>query len=156
MAERLVSARQPSRTGAFALVLLVFVGLGPLVGSLALWIPVSVMRVVNMGVSHADPVGYFSALAVVLFFGYLIGIVYALIAGLVVAVAGIFMRWNNVLVPVAAAALASLIGPYIPWLYSKLFSGQMDWTGIFPICLIAALVCWFFTRGIVRATWQSA
>lgn len=145
-----------SRGGAFALVLMIFAGLGPLVGSFAVWIFVSAGRAMNMGLVHSDPVGYFSALALVLVFGYLIGIVYALISGLVVAVVGIFMQWNNVLVAIVAAAAASAAGSAIPWIHLRIFTGQMNQLGIFPVCLAAALVCWFVTRGIVRATWQSA
>lgn len=145
-----------SRGGAFVLVLMIFAGLGPLVGSLAVWVFASAGRALNMGLGHSDPVGYFSALALVLVFGYLSGIVYALVSGLVVAVAGIFMRWNNVLVAIVAAVAASVIGSAIPWAHFKIFSGQMNILGIFPVCLTAALVCWFVTRGIVRATWQSA
>jgi hypothetical protein len=148
----------PSRVGAYFLVTVIFLGIGPLVGSLAVWIAASVSKFVaaNGNIGSPGPVGYLAALWLVLFFGYVIGIGYALVAGVLVAVAGIWMRWNNLFVPFVAALAASLIGSYIVTLYN-LRPLTNDWTitGIFPICLVATLVCWYVTRGIVRATWQS-
>jgi hypothetical protein len=121
----------PSRAGSFFVVVVIFVSFGPLVGGLAVWISVSAARLVNIGISN-DPIGYFSMLALILLFCHLVGIVYALIAGIVVASAGIFMRWNNLLVPFLAAAAASLIGPFVPWFYSKLsMTGAMDGIAVF-------------------------
>lgn len=146
----------PSRLGALALVVIIFIGLGPLAGGLAVWIFISVPRVINMGIGHSDPVGYMQVLAFILFFGYVIGIGYALVAGIVVAVAGIWMRWNNLLTPFLAAAIATIVGTYVISLGVPEVMGDTKLPGMFAICLLAALVCWFLTRGIVRATWQDA
>jgi hypothetical protein len=148
-----------SRIGSFFIVIIIFIGLGPLVGSLAVWIAASVSKLVaaDGNIGSPGPVGYFAALWLVLFFGYVIGIGYALVAGILVAVAGIWVRWNNLFVPFMAALAASLIGSYIVTLYYfRPLTNDWTITGIFPICLVATLVCWYVTRGIVRATWQSA
>ncbi|MBY0532576.1 MAG: hypothetical protein K2P86_11460 [Xanthobacteraceae bacterium] len=109
----------------------------------------------NGNIGSPGPVGYLAALWLILFFGYVVGIGYALIAGILVATAGIWGRRNNFLVPAVAALAASALGSYAVTLYFKpMHEGNL--IGVFPICLIATFVCWYFTRGIVRKTWQSA
>jgi hypothetical protein len=149
----IVRTKSLSKTLAFVLVVLVFIVIGPAVGSLSLWTGSNFSALLsgNMNIAY-----FFRGFLFVLMFGYLLGFVFALIAGIFVSIVGIWAKWNNLLVPVIAAGIAALLGIYVS---PALFKAKADIAAtpwLFPICLPAAFVCWFLTRRIVRATWQNA
>jgi hypothetical protein len=79
--------------------LLIFIAIGPLIGSLSLWLGsnFSALSRGNVGIDQ-----FFNGFLFVLVFGYFLGFAFALISGIVVAAAGLWMRWNNFLVPIIA------------------------------------------------------
>jgi hypothetical protein len=97
----------------------------------------------------------FRGLGFVMFIGYLFGWAFALVAGLFVAIAGIFARWNGFLAPVAAAAVSTLSGVLLVPMMFRISADPAGALWFFPTCLLATFICWFLTRGIVRRTWQS-
>jgi hypothetical protein len=143
-----------NKFAALLLTVLVFLVVGPAIGVIAVFIGSGYGEIFRSANHGADIL--FRGFGFVLFFGYIFGWAFALIAGVVVAVAGIWMRWNNFLAPVAAALIATLSGGL---LIPVLFQIQADPGGLawfFPACLLAAFICWLLTRGIVRRTWLSA
>lgn len=140
---------------AFILVILIFAAVGPFVGTLVVFITSNYAEFSKLiqGYSFAS---LFKGFSFVLFLGYIFGSAFAVVAGIFVAVAGIWGKWNNFFVPVAAALVSTLSGAlFIP----VMFSMQADASGFtwfFPACLAATFVCWFLTRPIVRRTWPSA
>jgi hypothetical protein len=139
---------------ALLLTVLIFVVVGPGIGTLAVFIGsgfAEIMRSANYGIDIL-----IRGLGFVMFFGYIFGWAFALVAGLFVAITGIWFRWNSFLAPIAAAVVSTLSGAL---LVPTIFQIRADPSGVtwfFPACLLATLVCWFLTRGIVRKTWQSA
>jgi hypothetical protein len=132
----------------FAAIVAVFLALGPPVGGLSLWV-VSVWRS-KSGIMHA--------FLPILGFSYFVGFFFALVAGVIVAAAGLWWRRNSLLVPVLAAAVASVAVV----LTAKLFAlptasihheTEMIILVYFAISLVAAVVCWFATRKLVRSAW---
>jgi hypothetical protein len=159
MSEAAQAGTTSSRAKAFFLVVLTFAALGPPIGGL-LFGMVTTFSVawVNSGGATMYNVGsgYIVLVGLSVFFSYLFAIPHALIAGVIVAVAGIWWRWSNVFVALAAGAVASVAGT-LPLLVHQ--PGAIDPMRIFyfmPSSLLAAFVCWYITRGIVRATWQNA
>lgn len=148
-----VSRKPMSGILALVLVVLLFVAGGPLIGSLALWLGsnFSALSSGNVSLEH-----FFNGFLFVLFFGYLLGLAFAVVAGIFVAVVGIWMRWNNILVPLAAAAAATLVGFALLPAAMNITMSDVGIHRLFLICLSGALVCWFLTRGLVRRTWPSA
>jgi hypothetical protein len=69
---------------------------------------------------------------------------------------GVLGHWNGFLVPVVAAAIASLVVVLATKFLSPPESPGLKIVGIFSLCLIASLVCWFAIRDIVRAAWPPA
>jgi hypothetical protein len=139
---------------ALFLVVLIFVIVGPAVGTLAVFIGsglAEIMRSANYGIDIL-----FRGLGFVLFFGYIFGWAFALIAGLIVAIAGIWFRWNSFLAPVVAAAVSTSLGVFLVPVIFQIRAEPSNVTWFFPACLLATFVCWFLTRGIVRKTWPSA
>jgi hypothetical protein len=138
---------------ALVLVVLIFVAIGPLIGSLALWLGsnFSALTRGNIDLSH-----FFNGFLFVLFFGYLLGFAFALIAGIFVAVAGVWMRWNNILMPLAAAAAATLLGFVLLPAFMNITVGDVGLHWLFLICLSGTFVCWLLTLPIVRRAWPSA
>ena len=142
-----------NKFAALFLVVLIFVALGPAIGTLAVFVGsgyAEIMRNANYGLGIV-----FQGLGFVMFFGYLFGWAFALIAGIFVAVAGIWFRWNHFLVSVAAALVATLSGGLIVPLLFQIKADPAGVVWFFPACLLATFVCWFLTRGIVRRTWLS-
>lgn len=155
MAERLVNTEDDARTkaqiGALALVVIIFAGVGPFIGGLVLLQDATIS---NPAASFGGGIsGYFDKVLFTLILGYVFGVGYAFIAGVIVAVTGIWMKLNNFLVPLVAGVAVSALP--VGWLYfgTTVNFGMIPW--LLPICLIAAFICWFLTRGIVRRTWQS-
>ncbi|MBY0532577.1 MAG: hypothetical protein K2P86_11465 [Xanthobacteraceae bacterium] len=143
-----------NKFAALFLVVLIFIVVGPAVGTLAVFVGsgfAEIMRSANYGIDIL-----IRGLGFVLFFGYIFGWAFALVAGIFVAVAGIWFRWNSFLAPIAAALASTLSGAlFVP----VIFQLRAEPSGViwfFPACLLATFVCWFLTRGIVRRTWQSA
>ncbi len=146
--------RKPmSKALAFLLVLLIFVALGPGAGALALWVGSNYSALLggNMNIAY-----FFNGFLFVLMFGYLLGFIFALIAGVFVAVVGIWAKWNNILVPLVAAGVAALLGVYAAPVLFKVNADPAATPWLYPICLAGSLVCWFLTRRFVRRTWPSA
>jgi hypothetical protein len=139
---------------ALLLTVLIFVVVGPAVGALAAFIGsgfAEIMRNAQHGIGII-----FQGLGFVLFFGYIFGWAFALVAAVVVAVLGIWFRWNNFLAPVAGAVVSTLTGAlFVPVIF-QMSAEPSNVTWFFPTCLLATFVCWFLTRGIVRRTWPSA
>jgi hypothetical protein len=155
--------REPrSKAVAFALVILIFVALGPPVGSTGMLIFVVMGSLGQSSQSIGDQIGSFLLLLFVSApLSYIVGATFAFVAGVVVATTGIFMRWNNFISSILAGVAALLLVPLMGQLSSKnlirpetLLAGLRS--ELTPVCLLAAFVCWFVTRGIVRATWQNA
>lgn len=138
---------------ALFLVVVIFVVAGPAIGTLAVFVGsgfAEIMRSADYGIGIL-----FRGLGFVLFFGYIFGWVFALVAGIVVAVAGIWLRWNSFLAPVAGAVVSTLSGALFVPLIFQIKADPAGATWFFPACLLATFVCWFLTRGIVRRTWPS-
>lgn len=149
-----VAGRKPrSKVLAFILAVLIFVVIGPLAGSLALWLGSNFSMLTSGNVSLSN---FFNGFMFVLLFGYVLGFAFALIAGLVVAVAGLWLRWNNLLVAFAAAAAATLSGYILLPAFMSITMGDVGVHWLFLLCLSATLLCWLLTLPIVRRTWQSA
>lgn len=159
MSDAAQSKESSSRIKAFFLVVLVFAVLGPAIGGLLYGAIVAfAVAGANSGAAGAYTVvsGYLLFLLLSVISGYLFGMPHALIAGAIVAAAGIWKQWNNVLVALAAGVIASVAGTFIVLLGQP---SAVDTTIVLwsmPSSLVAALVCWFITRSIVRATWTSA
>lgn len=156
MSETPGSSRKPSSPVAFFLVLLVFAALGPAVGGILFGAVTGALVAWN---SSAGPVavvfGYIAFVFLVVIYAYFLGIAHALVAGVIVAATGIWKQWNNVIVPLLAGAVASVAGTAVAYPFNPEFFNAAAVLIYLPICLVAALVCWYITRGIVRATWQS-
>jgi hypothetical protein len=159
MSEAAQSGNTPSRTKAFFLVVLTFVALGPPIGGLLFgMVTTFIVAWVNSGGATMYNVGsgYIVLVGLSILFSYLFAIPHALIAGVIVAVAGIWWRWSNIFVALAAGAVASVAGT-LPLLVHQ--PGAVDPMRILyfmPSSLLAAFVCWYITRGIISATWNSA
>lgn len=138
---------------ALLLTVLIFVVVGPAIGVIAVFIGSGYGEIFRSANYGADIL--FKGLGFVLFFGYIFGWAFALIAGLFVAVAGIWFRWNSFLAPVAAALIATLLGGLLIPLILQIQADPAGLVWFFPACVLAAFVCWFLTRRIVRSTWQS-
>jgi len=136
------------------LTVLIFVAVGPAIATLAVFIGsgfAEIMKSANYGIGIL-----FRGLSFVMFFGYIFGWAFALVAGLFVAIAGIWFRWNGFLAAIAAAVVSTLSGAaFVPLLF-QIRADPSGVTWFFPACLLATFVCWFLTRSIVRRTWQSA
>jgi hypothetical protein len=135
------------------LVVLIFVGLGPAIGAFAVFVGSGYAEIVRSANYGFDIL--FRGLGFVMFIGYLFGWAFALVAGLFVAIAGIFARWNGFLAPVAAAAVSTLSGALLVPMMFRISADPAGALWFFPACLLATFICWFLTRGIVRRTWQS-
>jgi hypothetical protein len=135
------------------LVVLIFVGLGPAIGAFAVFVGSGYAEIVRSANYGFDIL--FRGLGFVMFIGYLFGWAFALVAGLFVAIAGIFARWNGFLAPVAAAAVSTLSGVLLVPMMFRISADPAGALWFFPTCLLATFICWFLTRGIVRRTWQS-
>jgi hypothetical protein len=138
----------------FFLVVLIFVAVGPAIGAIAVFVGsgyAEIMRNAQYGIGIV-----FQGLGFVMFFGYIFGWAFALIAGIFVAVAGIFFGWNNFLAPVGGAVTSTLSGAAIVPLIFQISADPSGVVWFFPACLLATFICWFLTRGIVRRTWPSA
>lgn len=142
-----------SKTASFIVIVLIFVAIGPLVGSLALWLGSNFSALSRGNISIGQ---FFNGFLFVLVFGYFLGFVFGLISGIVVAVAGLWMRWNNFLVPFIAAALATLSGFVLLPAFMNVTMTDVGAHWLFLLCLSGAFVCWLLTLRIVRRTWQSA
>jgi hypothetical protein len=139
---------------AFILVVIIFAGLGPFFGTVVVFVTSNYAEFAKLleGASAAQIFGGFSF---VLFLGYLFGTAFAVVAGVFVAVAGIWFRWNNLLAPVAAALVSTLSGAaFVPLMFQMPVDAS-GFTWFFPACLAATFVCWLLTRRIVRRTWPS-
>ncbi|MBK8009254.1 MAG: hypothetical protein IPK23_13125 [Rhizobiales bacterium] len=145
-------AKPGSKVIAFILVVLIFVAIGPLIGSLSLWLGsnFSALSRGNVGIDQ-----FFNGFLFVLVFGYFLGFAFALISGIVVAAAGLWMRWNNFLVPIIAAAIATLAGFVLLPAVMNITMADVGTHWLFLLCLSGAFVCWLLTIRIVRRTWQS-
>jgi hypothetical protein len=138
---------------AFVLTVLIFIVVGPAVGALAAFIGSGfseIMRNAQHGIGII-----FQGLGFVLFFGYIFGWAFALVAGLVVAILGIWLRWNNFLAPVVGAVVSTLAGAALVPVIFQMTAEPSSVTWFFPTCLFATFICWFLTRPIVRRTWPS-
>ena len=156
MSETPGSHRPSSPAVAFFLVVLVFAALGPAVGGVLFGAITGASVAWN---SSAGPVavvfGYIAFVFLTVIYAYFLGIAHALVAGVIVAATGIWKQWNNVVVPLLAGAIASVVGTGVAYPFDPEFFSAAAVLIYLPICLVAALVCWYITRGIVRATWQS-
>lgn len=159
MSEAVQGKASSSRVKAFFFVVLVFAALGPAVGGLAFGSVAGVI-VTRANSGGADILTliyrYVAFVAFSMLFSYFLGIAHALIAGVVVAAAGIWKQWNNILVALAAGIIASVTGTVA--LHFRQLE-LVDTTGILwfmPSSLAAALACWYLTRSTIRATWNSA
>jgi hypothetical protein len=138
---------------ALLLTVLVFVVVGPAIGVLAVFFGTGyadIMRNAQYGIGII-----FQGLSFVMLFGYIFGWSFALVAGLVVAIAGIWFRLNNLLAPVLAAVVSTLLGGLLVPLIFQIKADPSGVVWFFPACLLATVVCWYLTRGIVRRTWLS-
>jgi len=138
---------------AFFLVVLIFVAVGPAIGTTAVFLGSVYPEIMKSAGYGLDII--FKGLGFVLFVGYLFGWAFALVAGIFVAVAGIWFRWNNFVAPVAAAVFSTLSGALFVPLIFQISAEPSGVTWFFPACLLATFVCWFLTRGIVRSAWPS-
>lgn len=136
----------------FLLVVLIFVALGPAVGTLAVFVGSVLPEIIK---SSNIGIGVFQGLSFVMFIGYVFGWAFALAAGVFVAAAGIWFGWNNFLAPVAGALFSTLAGGLSAPLIFQLQPDVSSLVWFLPACLLATFVCWYLTRGIVRRTWQS-
>lgn len=146
-----------SPVAAFFLVLLLFAVLGPAVGGVLFGAVAGALAAWN---STAGPVaalfGYIAFVILALIYAYVLGIAHALVAGVIVAVLGIWRRSNRAAVALLAGAIASVVGTAIAHPFNPDFFRFAAVLFYLPICLVAAWVCWYVTRGIVRATWPNA
>ena len=142
-----------NKFAAFFLVVVIFVVVGPAIGTTAVFLGSVYPEIMKSAGYGLDII--FKGLGFVLFVGYLFGWAFALVAGIFVAVTGIWMRWNNFLVSVAAAVFATLSGALFVPLIFQISAEPSGVVWFFPACLLATFVCWFLTRGIVRKAWLS-
>jgi hypothetical protein len=140
---------------AFVLIVLVFAAVGPFVGALIVFVTSNYAEFSKLleGYSFTS---LFKGFSFVLFLSYIFGSAFAAVAGTFVAVAGLWARWNNFLVPVAAALFSTVSGFVLVPLIFGISAEPSGFTWFFPACLGATFVCWFLTRRFVRATWPSA
>ena len=144
------------KLGKFLGVVAIFGLLGPLVGGTVLWVVATVHGFFS-GVGSAAPQWtILLSLLFVIVFAYPAGIAFALLAGMFVAAAGVWARWNGIIVPIISAGLACALVLLLAEFLPSSAWGEPKLIGILPICLIASLVCWFVTRDIVRSTWPPA
>jgi len=136
------------------MVVAIFVAVGPLFGGFAIWFSFGVANLLGFGPTRYVLAQYLAVLPIFLLGGLVVGISYAPLAGIIVGVAGVWMRWNNFVVPIVAAVVANAIGAFLIMLYMP-YTDKPKF-GLLPWCLLATFVCWFLTRGIVRRTWPSA
>jgi hypothetical protein len=143
---------EASRFGSFIVVVAVFVVVGPPIGSVVVWLVTLMVK----PPSEAEMLVAVGSLILLLIFGYILGFGFALIAGVVVGAAGIWMQQNGILVAVGAALAAAVVGAIAQRLFISAMWGDIHAWGVFPICLVPTLVCWYITRSIVRTTWSSS
>ena len=139
---------------ALFLVVLIFVLVGPAIGTTAVFVGSVYPEIMKSAGYSLDII--FKGLGFVILIGYVLGWSFALVAGIFVAVAGIWFRWNNFLVPIAAAVTSTLLGALLVPAIFQIQAVPESVIWFFPACLLAVFICWFLTRGIVRRTWQSA
>jgi hypothetical protein len=133
MSEVAQAGKTSSRAKAFFLVVLIFAVLGPAIGGL-------VFGLVMMGLT----VGSSSSANVILVF--FTSVLVTLMTAL---------QWNNLLAPLVAGVTASAVATFLmQFVFSDFFFGNLFMIYL-PICLVAALVCWYVTRKLVRSTWPS-
>jgi hypothetical protein len=93
-------------------------------------------------------------LAAAVIYAYLFCVPSALLAGIMHAVAALSFRHYSILVPIAAAALAALLIEMVivnPFFLRELADETMSSLELLLFAsLIASLICWRLTRGLVR------
>ena len=164
MSDAAQAVKTSSRTKALFLVVLTFVVLGPAVGGFLFGLVAAFAAAwANSGGASVLSIisGYILFVLLSVLFAYLFAIPHALIAGVIVAAAGIWKQWNSVLVAFGAGVIASVAGT-IALQFRELGTADpfgIIWFNTFwfmPSSLLAALVCWYITRSTVRATWNGA
>jgi hypothetical protein len=159
MSEAAQAGKTSSRVKAFFLVVLTFAALGPPIGGLLFgMVTTFTVAWANSGGASVYNVvsGYIVLVGLSILFSYVFAIPHALIAGVIVAVAGIWWRWSNIFVALAAGAVASIAGTLVLLVQQPGAADPMRIFYFMPSSLLAAFVCWYITRGIISATWHSA
>lgn len=146
-----------SKGVTFFLVVLVFAGLGPAIGGGLFGAVAGLFAGQNSGLSLLASIpGYIFFVLLAILYAYFLGMAHALIAGIIVGAAGIWMRWNNLFVALVAGCVASLIGTLLLQIVREGIFDAAGFHFFIPSSIAAALVCWYVTRGMVRRTWRSA
>jgi hypothetical protein len=159
MSEVAQAGKTSSRAQAFFLVVLTFVVLGPAVGGFLFGLVAAFAAAwANSGGASVLTIvsGYIVFVLLSVLFAYLFAIPHALIAGVIVAVAGLWWRWSNIFVALAAGAAASIAGTLVVLVQEPEAIDPMRVLYFMPSSLLAAFVCWYITRGVISATWNGA
>jgi hypothetical protein len=142
---------EPSRVFRFVAIVAVFLLAGPPAGGFVVW----GFMLVNMALLHHGVPYALQMLFMVVLYAYPLGAPFALVAGIIHAVAAIRMNKNSFLVPLVSAVLVSIVGVALfvavkPW--PGTFAGEVL-SGIImvmPPSLFASFVCWRLTRPLAR------
>jgi hypothetical protein len=138
----------------FVKIVVVYLLVGPPVGGVVLWIMVTTAEILRGRMSPSDIVPMFLTVVV---FSYPVGAPFALLAGVLDAVAAIWLRYTSIWVPVIAGCLATAANSAVTyWSMRNAHSGFV-WRGVgsglvgtLLVSLVAALICWRLTRRFAR------
>lgn len=133
----------------FLLTVAIFATLGPAVGAFAGSITIFSIDAVRNGLSPRILEAFTTVLGVSVLFAFFVGVKFALVAGAIVAAAGIFLRRNGIMIAVFAGVAACLVYWFAEYSSFASLANSLAITFL-PICIIASLACWYVTRGIVR------
>jgi hypothetical protein len=145
-----VALQMAKRVTHFVLIVATFAMLGPVIGAFVMSLAMLVIDSVRHGLTVNT---IYASFVLSLILAYPIGIKSAVLAGAIVAAAGIFLKQNSLLVAAIAGIAASLLYWFMEY---PTGTSTNIFFGIFALlCMFASAACWYVTRGIVRATWPT-
>jgi hypothetical protein len=148
------TVRTPSPIKHFVKIVAVYLLVGPPVGGVVLWILTTTAEILRGRIPLSDIIPMFLTVIV---FSYPAGAPFALLAGIIDAVAAIWLRYTSILVPVIAGCIATAASGAVTYWTMWNAYGSFVWREVVSaltvtllVSLVAALVCWRLTRRFAR------